>query len=148
MGLTFCDLLMIVIIALSAHQNFQNIDIRMLLYLPQPRLHIIKGLHVRCVKCQKNALSALIVGLRDRSKPFLARSIPYLQLHILPIHLQILYLKINACRKNYQCVIFGFAIFDLPIVAMCCALNVFSANQSKREVLPTLVSPIMISFIK
>lgn len=140
---------MIVIIALSAHQNFQNIDIRVLLYLPKPRLHIIKGLHVRCVKCQKNALSALVVGLRDRSKPFLARSVPYLQLHILPIHLQILYLKINACRKNYQHVIFfGSAIFDLPIVAMCCALNVFSANQSKREVLPTLVSPIMISFIK
>lgn len=37
---------------------------------------------------------------------------------------------------------------DLPIVAICYAENVFSANQRSSEVFPTLVSPMIINLIK
>ena len=72
----------------------------MLLDLAQPGLHIIKGLHVRCVESEQNSLGSLVIGLRDRAEPLLASCVPNLQFHALSIDLNVFYLKVNACETK------------------------------------------------
>ena len=72
----------------------------MLLDLAQPRLHIIKGLHVRRVEGEQDSMGSLVVRLRDRAEPLLASCVPNLQFHALSIDLNVFYLKVNACETK------------------------------------------------
>ena len=74
----------------------------MLLDLAQPRLHIIKGLHVRRVEGEQDSMGSLVVRLRDRAEPLLASCVPDLQLDLLPIQLYCANLEVNSCKGNSE----------------------------------------------
>ena len=92
--------LLVVEICLVADQYALNIlpPIGVLLELPHPVAHVVKALFARAVISKDRALCIFEVVGCDVSVSLLPGCVPYLQLHIFAIELQILYLKVNPYR--------------------------------------------------
>ena len=99
LSLIFSNLTMVRIVALRAYQHLKHIFVCVLLNLAQPRLHVIKCLHVRRVECKQNTMRSLVIRLCDGAESLLACRVPNLQLHAFSIDLHIFNLKVNTCLK-------------------------------------------------
>ena len=87
LGRLLRNLSVFLVIALSRHQNFENILVGVRLNLPQPRRHVVECANLSGVKGQENAISSFVVRLCYGAEAFLACRVPYLQLNILTIYL-------------------------------------------------------------
>ena len=86
-------------VTFGSHQQFLAIRGGVLVDLLHPLLHIIKSYHTGTIIAEHDALSALVVGLSDGSKSFLARSIPNLEFNVTSVNIHCLNFKIDACHK-------------------------------------------------
>ena len=75
----------------------------MCLYLLQPVLDVIKCAFLGAIVNKNDAHSALVVCLSDCSESLLPRSIPYLKLHALVLHIDSFYLKIDTDGGHVTC---------------------------------------------
>jgi hypothetical protein len=64
--------------------------------LTYPIPHVVEALFRGTVISQDYPHGAFVIGLCDGAESLLASSIPNLQLHILPIDIDRLYLKVNS----------------------------------------------------
>lgn len=88
------------LVALVCYQYFRNIWCGVLINLSKPVLYVVEGDSVWAVVDEDDAHGALVVGLRDRAEPLLPRRVPNLQLHVLPIDVYRLYLKVYAYKDK------------------------------------------------
>jgi len=97
----FCgDHLLVEHVALVAHQNLVDVNVRVLLDLCDPIANGFKRATVRHIIDQENALCPPKVRGRNGPKALLSRRIPNLHLDLFVIHLDILDLEINPNRRN------------------------------------------------
>ena len=82
------------------YQNLRHSTACVRLNLPQPVRNVVKGSLLGAVVNKDDAHGALVIGLRDGSEAFLARSVPHLQLHALVTHQDRLDLEVDACKTK------------------------------------------------
>ena len=128
-------------IALVRYQYLSHIRAGMLIYLLQPILNVIEGLLLSTVIHQYYTHRSLIICLSDRSESLLSCCVPNLQFNSFVIHIDCFYLEINT----YSNIVCQF-IRDLPIVGMWLTGKLSSEKRRRMQVLPTLESPMIISF--
>jgi len=83
-------------VALVANQDLVHVVGGVLLNVPDPVSNVLERLLVRDVVYEQDAHGTAVVRCRDRAKPFLASSIPDLQLNALAVQLDGLDLEVNA----------------------------------------------------
>lgn len=96
---SFCVYNPIRFIAFVSDEYLGDVDLCVLFNLPQPRLDIIKGVHIRAVVDQYDSHCPFVIGLCDRPKAFLAGCIPDLELYSLVVDVNFLDLEIYAYKK-------------------------------------------------
>lgn len=69
--------------------------------LSDPVSDIIEAFFTCAIISKNDAHSSFVVSLGDRSEPFLACCVPDLQLDVLPLNVDRLYLKVNAYFHQY-----------------------------------------------
>ena len=72
----------------------------MLLNVPHPVPHVVEGPLVGHVVRQQDAMGSPVVRVGDRAEPFLARGVPNLKLHALPVKLHRADLEVYADRRD------------------------------------------------
>ena len=91
---------MLFVVHFSRNDNFDDIFVCMLLYLTQPRLHVVKSARVRRIVNQQDAVRALIITLSDCSKSFLASCVPNLQFNGPIVNLDRLHFEVDTYSRD------------------------------------------------
>ena len=83
-------------VRLVCYEYLGHSTARMGLYLLQPVLDVIKSALLGAIIDKNDAHGAFIVGLGDSTEALLPRSVPYLKLHSLVLHVDSFDLKVDA----------------------------------------------------
>ena len=123
----------------------------MLLDVPDPVLDVVEALLVGDVVHQHDPHGSSVVGGGNGSESLLPRSVPDLQLDLLPIQLYCANLEVNSCKEllsakncvTETCVFYLYKSKEnRPIVDMKVALKASSEKRKRTQVFPTPESPI------
>ena len=100
--LLLTNLPVILEVALSRDHDSEDVLVRVLLDLRKPVRHVVEGGLARRIEGQDYAVCALVVRLGDGAEAFLPGCVPDLQLHILVVYFQVLYLKVDSCTISLR----------------------------------------------
>ena len=113
----------------------------MLLNLLQPLGDVVEGLLLGAIVHEDDSHGALVVSLGNCAESFLPSGVPNLEFDSLILDVDCLDFEIDACESLS-------AFFHLPMVGMWLVGKLFSEKRSSMQLLPTLLSPMMISLMR